>query len=78
MRIPCAMPARSCSELKKFSADLAKKERWLVLNKLDLLPADEAEQRCKDIVRRLALEGAGLSDFRSGPAGHGGSSAATS
>src|SRR5262249_23715600 len=44
-------------ELKKFSADLAKKERWLVLNKLDLLPAAEAEQRCKDIVRRLRWKG---------------------
>lgn len=44
-------------ELKNFSADLAKKERWLVLNKLDLLPADEAEKRCKDIVRRLRWKG---------------------
>ncbi|HEY4366110.1 MAG TPA: GTPase ObgE [Steroidobacteraceae bacterium] len=45
------------AELKKFSADLAKKERWLVLNKLDLLPADEAEKRCKDIIRRLRWKG---------------------
>jgi len=44
-------------ELKKFSADLAGKERWLVLNKLDLLPPDEAEKRCKDIVRRLRWKG---------------------
>jgi GTP-binding protein len=44
-------------ELKKFSADLALKERWLILNKLDLLPADEAEKRCKDIVRRLRWKG---------------------
>ena len=51
------MRARSSQELKKFSADLAKKERWLVLNKLDLLPADEAEKRCKDIVRRLRWKG---------------------
>jgi len=50
--------ARSiAAELKKFSADLAKKERWLVLNKLDLLPADEAEKRCKDILRRLRWKG---------------------
>ncbi len=26
------------AELKKFSAELAAKERWLVLNKVDLLP----------------------------------------
>lgn len=45
------------AELKKFSAELAQKERWLVLNKLDLLPPDEAEQRCKDVVRRLRWKG---------------------
>lgn len=45
------------AELKKFSADLAKKERWLVLNKLDLLPPDEAERLCKAIVRRLRWKG---------------------
>lgn len=44
-------------ELKKFSADLAKKERWLVLNKIDQLPADEADKVCKDIVRRLRWKG---------------------
>ena len=45
------------AELKKFSPDLGKKERWLVLNKLDLLPEDDAERRCKDIVRRLRWKG---------------------
>ena len=58
---PDADPVRDAraivAELKKFSADLGKKERWLVLNKLDLLPAKEAEQRCKDIVRRLRWKG---------------------
>lgn len=44
-------------ELKKFSSDLAKKERWLVLNKVDLLPPDEADKHCKDIVRRLRWKG---------------------
>jgi GTP-binding protein len=44
-------------ELKKFSPDLATKERWLVLNKLDLLPPDEADKRCRDIVRRLRWKG---------------------
>ncbi len=44
-------------ELKNFEASLAKKERWLVLNKLDLLPPDEAEKRCKDIIRRLRWKG---------------------
>jgi GTPase len=44
-------------ELKKFSAELAAKERWLVLNKTDLMPAEEAEKRCKEIVRRLRWKG---------------------
>jgi GTP-binding protein len=44
-------------ELKNFSAELAAKDRWLVLNKLDLLPPDEAEKRCKDIIRRLRWKG---------------------
>src|SRR5689334_8111320 len=44
-------------ELEKFSPELAGKERWLVLNKLDLLPVDEAEKKCKDIVRRLRWKG---------------------
>jgi GTPase len=45
------------AELEKFSADLAAKERWLVLNKLDLLPEADAEKRCKEIVRRLRWKG---------------------
>jgi GTP-binding protein len=44
-------------ELKKFSKDLAEKPRWLVLNKIDLLPADEADKRCTEIVRRLRWKG---------------------
>jgi GTP-binding protein len=44
-------------ELKKFSPDLARKPRWLVLNKLDLLPEAEGDARCRDIVRRLRFKG---------------------
>ena len=44
-------------ELKKFSAELAGRERWLVLNKIDLLPADEVDSRCRDIVRRMRFKG---------------------
>lgn len=40
-------------ELKKFDAALAKRPRWLVLNKIDLLPPDEREARVADIVKRL-------------------------
>jgi GTP-binding protein len=45
------------AELKKFNAQLAKKERWLVLNKIDAMPAKEAEHLCKEIVRRLRWKG---------------------
>jgi GTP-binding protein len=44
-------------ELKAFSKDLTEKPRWLVLNKIDLLPAGEANQRCREIVRRLRWKG---------------------
>jgi GTP-binding protein len=45
------------AELGKFSAELAAQERWLVLNKVDMLPVAEREARCADIVRRLAWQG---------------------
>ncbi len=45
------------AELKKFAADLATKERWLVINKIDLLEPAEAERRAKEIVRRLRWKG---------------------
>lgn len=44
-------------ELGKFNPELLEKERWLVLNKIDLLPDDEVEERCADIVSRLNWTG---------------------
>ncbi len=44
-------------ELHLFSRTLAERERWLVLNKLDLLPDDEAEKRCQEIVEELDWQG---------------------
>ena len=44
-------------ELAKFSEELARRERWLVLNKLDLLPEEEREQICADIIARLGWQG---------------------
>lgn len=40
-------------ELATFSSVLADRPQWLVLNKLDLLPKDEQEQRCQDIIQAL-------------------------
>ena len=45
------------AELKKFNPELAERERWLVLNKLDLLPEDERETRCKAIIKGLKWKG---------------------
>jgi GTP-binding protein len=45
------------AELQKYSADLAARERWLVLNKIDLLPEDERESYCRQILARLEWEG---------------------
>jgi len=44
-------------ELEKYDPELAAKPRWLVLNKLDMVPADERAARCKDIVKRLKWKG---------------------
>mgnify|MGYP006397930555 FL=1 len=44
-------------ELNRFSPALAEQERWLVFNKIDLLPDDEAEQRVAEIVEELGWQG---------------------
>lgn len=44
-------------ELGKFSPDLLQKERWLVLNKTDLLPPDEVQATCANIVKQLGWKG---------------------
>jgi len=45
------------AELKKFGPDLAKRERWLLINKIDLMDPREAECRARDLVRRLRWRG---------------------
>lgn len=44
-------------EIQKYSDELADKPRWLVLNKLDLLPEDEREQRCQEIIEGIGWQG---------------------
>src|SRR5690606_7890174 len=44
-------------ELQRFSPTLAARERWLVLNKIDLLPADEVAERCRGVVNALGWTG---------------------
>ena len=45
------------AEIKAFSDELAARERWLVLNKIDLLPEGVRETRCQDIIKRLGWQG---------------------
>ena len=40
-------------ELEKYSNELKERERWLVINKIDLLPRDEIETIKNDIITRL-------------------------
>ncbi|MFO1400815.1 MAG: GTPase ObgE [Steroidobacteraceae bacterium] len=58
---PAADPVKDAraiiAELKKYSKELAAKPRWLVINKRDLLPDEEAEDHAKDMVRRLRHKG---------------------
>lgn len=44
-------------ELARFSADLAARERWLVLNKIDLLEPEARDAKVRDVVERLAWRG---------------------
>lgn len=45
------------AELEKYSEHLASKERWLVLNKTDLLLPEEAQELCDDIVQQIDWQG---------------------
>ena len=44
-------------ELQKFSPTMAEGDRWLVLNKVDLLPDDEVDARCQEVVDHLNWQG---------------------
>lgn len=44
-------------ELEKFSPTLAERERWLVLNKLDLVPEDERDAVCRQVLDKLDWKG---------------------
>ena len=54
---PVAQARAIVAELKKYDPDLHAKPRWLVLNKLDMVPAQERAARVKDFVRRLRWKG---------------------
>ena len=45
------------TELARFSPELAARERWLVMNKIDLLAEDQVEKYCDDLLARLDWQG---------------------
>lgn len=45
------------AELSKYADDLASRERWLVLNKIDLIAPDERQLLIDSVVRRLDWQG---------------------
>jgi GTP-binding protein len=54
---PVAQAKAIVGELKKYDAGLYDKPRWLVLNKLDMVPDDERVARVKDFVKRMRFKG---------------------
>ncbi len=71
---PVAHAKTLIDEMAAWSRALAEKPRWLVLNKIDLLPKDGGQSKCDEIVRRLewnepvyvisTLTGAGLTELK--------------
>ena len=45
------------NELGKFSQTLSEQPRWLVMNKIDMVPAEELEARCKAVTDALNWQG---------------------
>lgn len=54
---PVAQARAIVGELKKYDMALYEKPRWLVLNKLDMVPAEEREKRVKDFVKQFKWKG---------------------
>ncbi|MGB5178572.1 MAG: GTPase ObgE [Gammaproteobacteria bacterium] len=54
---PVADARTIIAELQQYDAELAARDRWLVLNKTDLIPEAERAQRCRDVVRALHWNG---------------------
>ncbi len=54
---PAESVAALVSELAHFSPELAAKPRWLVFNKIDLLPESEGQERCAAIIKKIQWAG---------------------
>jgi GTP-binding protein len=54
---PAEAAVVAVEELTKFSQTLSEQPRWLVLNKLDLVPEGERDARCQSVIDALAWTG---------------------
>jgi GTP-binding protein len=54
---PAADIAVIMKELKRFSPELAGKQRWLVFNKVDLIAPEDLETRCRTVIDSLDWKG---------------------
>jgi GTPase len=54
---PVAQAKAIVAELKKYDSALYAKPRWVVLNKVDMVPAEERARRVKDFVKRFKWNG---------------------
>jgi GTP-binding protein len=45
------------NELKKYDEELVDKPRWLVLNKLDMVPEEERAKKVKDFIKKFGFKG---------------------
>ena len=54
---PVAQAKGIVKELKRYDEELHDKPRWLVLNKLDMVPEEERAARVKDFVKRMKWKG---------------------
>jgi GTPase len=54
---PAESAAAIIDELEKFSSVLAQKERWLILNKVDMLPENEVDAVCNALLKKLKWQG---------------------
>ena len=54
---PVSAVQQVADELKAFDKQLAQKERWLILNKIDFLPEDQRQAVCQAVIKGLDWHG---------------------
>ena len=54
---PAEAAVTAVNELNKFSPTLADQPRWLLLNKIDMVPEEELEERCQSVIDALQWDG---------------------